>query len=205
MTGPRRALVVIDVQQEYFDGPLAIQYPPRDEVLANILHAIGRAAAAGIPVALVQHESPVGSPVFAVGSAGWELHPEIAAQGDLPRFVKNRASVFTNAALADWLEREGIDTVTLTGFMTNNCVLATAADAETRGVAVEVLRDATGAIPLSNAAGTVSARDLHETLMALLHSNWARVTTTSVWGDAVRDAVALSKGNLIDSARGAQR
>ncbi len=30
MTAPRRALILIDVQNEYFDaeGPLAIQYPP---------------------------------------------------------------------------------------------------------------------------------------------------------------------------------
>ena len=36
MPSPRRALVLIDVQQEYFDGPLAIQYPPRDDALAAI-------------------------------------------------------------------------------------------------------------------------------------------------------------------------
>ena len=31
MTAPRRALIVVDVQQEYFDGILQIQYPPRDD------------------------------------------------------------------------------------------------------------------------------------------------------------------------------
>ncbi|MDQ0674449.1 nicotinamidase-related amidase [Pseudarthrobacter siccitolerans] len=28
MSTPRRALILIDVQQQYFDGPLEIQYPP---------------------------------------------------------------------------------------------------------------------------------------------------------------------------------
>lgn len=36
----RRALILVDVQQEYFSGPLAIQYPPVEESLANILSVI---------------------------------------------------------------------------------------------------------------------------------------------------------------------
>lgn len=52
MPTPRRALVVIDVQNEYFDGPLEVQYPPRDDSLARILEAIDTAEQAGIPVAI---------------------------------------------------------------------------------------------------------------------------------------------------------
>ncbi|WP_246469098.1 hypothetical protein [Arthrobacter ipis] len=40
MTKPRRALMVIDSQQEYFDGLLQIQYPARDESIASIETAI---------------------------------------------------------------------------------------------------------------------------------------------------------------------
>ena len=40
MSTPRRALIVIDVQQEYFDGILQVQYPPREESLRNILSAL---------------------------------------------------------------------------------------------------------------------------------------------------------------------
>jgi hypothetical protein len=79
------------------------------------------------------------------------------------------------------LREQGIDTITLSGYMTNNCVIASAASAEPLGFTVEVLRDATGAIDLANDAGTASARQVHETLMALLHSNWAAVTDTAAW------------------------
>ena len=37
MSSPRRALIVVDVQQEYFDGPLQIQHPPREESLAHVI------------------------------------------------------------------------------------------------------------------------------------------------------------------------
>ena len=57
MTAPRRALIVIDVQQEYFEGVLKIQYPPRDESLANIVRTIEAAVAQDVPVAIVQHRS----------------------------------------------------------------------------------------------------------------------------------------------------
>ena len=57
-TAPQRALVLVDVQNDYFDesGPLAIQYPPREESLARIIDAIGAAQQAGVPIAVIQHE-----------------------------------------------------------------------------------------------------------------------------------------------------
>ena len=201
MPEPRRALIVIDVQNEYFEGPLTIGHPPVQEALADILIAMDAADAAGVPVAIVRHEAPVGSPIFAAGSERARVHPEVEAHAGAARFVKNRASVFTGEGMVAWLTSQGVDTVTLVGFMSNNCVLATAADAETRGVAVEVLREATGAIPLSNAAGSFPAEQVHGVLMALLHSNWARVASTQDWVRAVGEGRALPGGNLIESAR----
>ena len=113
---------------------------------------------------------------------------------------KQVASVFEGTGLADWLRAEGIDTITLTGYMTNNCVLASAAAAEPLGFAVEVLSDATGAIPISNDSGSASAAQVHETLMAVLNSNWAAVTTTDAWIDAIESGTTLPRGNLVESA-----
>lgn len=85
--------------------------------------------------------------------------------------------------------------------MTNYCVLASAADAEPRGIAVEVLSDATGAIDLANdAGGRAPARQVHETIMALLHSNWAAVTDTEGWIAALHRGQWLDRGDLVSSA-----
>ena len=198
-----RALILIDVQREYFDGPLAIKYPPVDESLANILRAIDAAEAAGIPIAIVEHRAPEGFPVFAAGSEGQRLHPDVAARAtdEWKAAVKSVASVFPETDLADWLADNGVDTITLVGYMANNCVLGSAADAEPRGIAVEVLSDATGAIPLSNSAGSASAQQVHETLMALLNSNFAAVATTGDWAAAVAAGEALAGSNLVESAQ----
>lgn len=84
--------------------------------------------------------------------------------------------------------------------MTNNCVVASAAAAEPLGLFDEVLSDATGAVPLSNGAGSATASQVHETLMAVLDSNWAAVTTTDAWIEALEAATALAGSNLVEPA-----
>lgn len=201
MPAPRRALVVIDVQQEYFDGPLTVRYPPREATVAAVVEAVGLAKEAGLPVVVVQHSAPPDSPAFAAGTPGWRLHPEVerAVEG-AKRIEKRYSSVFPGTGLAEWLRGEGVDTVTFVGYMTNNCDLASIANAESLGFAAEILSDATGAVHLSNAAGSVSAEDLHRTLMVLFHSNLAAVATLDEWREAVGSAVPLERGNLVSSA-----
>lgn len=79
-------------------------------------------------------------------------------------------------------------------------IIATAAQAESHSIIAEVLSDATGAISISNAAGSVDAKTMHTTLMALLHSNFAAVSTTAAWTTALKTGEALPKENLPTSA-----
>lgn len=202
MTAPRRALIVVDVQQEYFTGILQIQAPPRDQTLANIVAAIEVAEQQELPVVVVQHELPQGAPVFAAGSESWSLHPEIEQRlhPSWKRVSKDKGSVFAGTDVAQWLAEREVDTVTIVGYMTNNCDIATAVGAEELGLAAEILSDATGAIHLANEAGQVSADQLHETLLVLLHSNFAAVATTQAWTTAVTAGDALPKSDLGTSA-----
>ena len=204
MTTPSRALIVIDVQQEYFAGPLTIQFPAPDASLAKITAAIDAATASGIPIVVVQHTGGDEAPIFNPTTSGFATHPDVVSRQDATwhAIVKEYSSVFPGTGLLDWLREGQIDTITLVGYMTNNCILATAAEAETHGIAVEVLSDATGAISLANAAGVVDARVVHETLMALLHSNFAAVARSEAWVAVVADGVALPGGNLVESAVG---
>ena len=202
MTSPQRALIVVDVQNEYFDGPLEVRYPAPSDALANITAAIDAAEAHDVPVVVVTHTYPAGSPVFAENSDGWQLHPDLQARSHpgWKRVSKSVSSALAADGLAQWIRDNGVDTVSIVGFMTNNCDLATAAHAETLGLSAEVLSDATGAINLANAAGTITAEELHRTLMVLLHSNLAAVATTADWMAAVKDGNVLPKSNLVSSA-----
>nr|WP_201471066.1 isochorismatase family protein [Microbacterium hydrocarbonoxydans] len=202
MSAPRRALIVIDPQQEYFTGLLPIAYPPREESILRIADAIDAAERAGIPVVMVQHTAGDAAPVFNPDRPEFRIHESLERRdaGAWKRVVKQFSSIFPETGMQEWLTENGIDTITLVGFMTNNCVIATAADAETRGVTVEVLSDATGAIDIANDAGSSDAKTVHTTLMALLHSNWACVASTTAWVDALGTGTALSRGTLPESA-----
>lgn len=195
-TAPRRALLVIDVQNEYFTGNLPIEYPPVTTSLPNIVQAMRTAHAAGIPVVVVQHDGPATSPVFAQGSPGWQLHEEIAG---LPRdhlVHKTKASVFTGTDLGQWLDQHAIDTLTVVGYMTHNCDAATVYEASHRGLKVEVLADATGALPYANDGGRASAEEIHRVFCTVFHSNFAAVCSTEDWAAAVADGTALAPDNV---------
>lgn len=155
-----------------------------------------------LPVVVVQHQLPEGAPVFAVGSESWSLHPEIEQrlQPTWKRVTKDKGSVFAGTDVAAWLAEQDVDTVTIVGYMTNNCDLATAVGAEELGLAAEIRSDASGAIHLANEAGKVSAEQLHETLLVLLHSNFAAVATTQAWTEALAAGAALPKSDLGTSA-----
>jgi len=63
----KRALLVIDVQNEYFSGALPVTYP--ENSLERITRAIDAANEAEIPVVLIQHaETEEGSEIFRQGS-----------------------------------------------------------------------------------------------------------------------------------------
>lgn len=202
MDAPRRALVVIDVQQEYFEcGGLRIAWPPVQQSLPNIVRAIDAAHAAGIPVVVVQQDAPATSPIFAHGSAGWQLHPEIAARAHDHLIVKAKPSVFAGTDFADWIAQHQVGTLALVGYMTHNCVASTAFEAAHRGLAVEFLSDATGSLPYANAAGSASAEEIHRVFSVVLHSRFAAVASTADWLAAVASGTPLAGGNILASAR----
>ena len=62
----KRALIVIDVQNEYFTGNMLIEYPDPQVSLSNIGRAMDAAKAANIPVLVVQHSAPETSPSLPV-------------------------------------------------------------------------------------------------------------------------------------------
>lgn len=110
---------------------------------------------------VVQHSAPAGAPVFAPGSHGWQLHPEVARRERELLVDKPMASVFSGAGFADWLARERIDTLSIVGYMTHNCDASTVYEAAHRGLKVEWLHDASGSLPYENAAGRASAEEIH--------------------------------------------
>lgn len=202
---PRRALVVIDVQNEYFaGGGLPIAYPPTEDTLPNVTRAMDAARAAGVPVVVVRHHAPQGAPLFQADTRQGQLHPEVARRPNDLLLTKANPSVFAGTGFGDWVKRHGIDTLAIAGYMTHNCDASTVFEAAQRGLAVEFLADASGALPYANAAGRASAEEIHRVFSVVFHSNFAAVASTQAWIEALHAGQALQKDNVLASNRRAR-
>lgn len=178
---PRRALVVIDVQNEYETGGLRIQYPPVADSLRNIGRAMDAAHAAGIPVIVAQQSSPADAPLFATGSRGWELHPVVAGRPREHYLRKTLPSAFAGTDLGEWLVAHAVDTLAVVGYMTHNCNDTTIKHAFDAGLQVEFLMDASGSVPYANRAGAATAEEIHRVFAVVEQSRYAAVMTTDEW------------------------
>jgi nicotinamidase-related amidase len=174
-----RALLVIDVQNEYFTGALPITHPAGhlEQILAAMDAAAGKA-----PTVVVQHCFPdPAKPFFQKGSPGWELHPEVKSRPHDLLVEKTLPGSFTGTLLEEWLREQDIDTVTIAGYMTHMCCDTTARQAVHRGLTVEFLRDATGTLDLANSAGEVTAEELHRSILCAQQMMLSEVMSVAEW------------------------
>jgi nicotinamidase-related amidase len=176
----KRALLVIDVQNEYFTGKLPVTYP--EGSLDNIIRAINAAQLKDIPVIAVQHTAPQeASATFRKGTEEWKLHPSIAEKSFAHIVEKNLPGSFTGTDLEAWLRERDIDTLAISGYMTQMCCDTTARQAVHLGFSVEFLSDATGTLQISNYAGAVTAEELHRAILVTQAMRFSKVMTTEDW------------------------
>jgi nicotinamidase-related amidase len=174
------ALLVIDVQNEYFTGLLPVTFPQGS--LNNILKAMDHAARVGLPVAVIQHSAVAAdSPTFRIGSEGWKLHPEIEIRKREILIEKSLPGSFTGTELEKWLREMGAGRVAICGYMAQMCCDTTARQAFHLGFAVDFLSDAIGTLTVQNSAGAISAPDLHRAVMVTQAMRFARVIGTEKW------------------------
>ena len=175
-----RALLVIDVQHEYFEGALPITHPVGH--LNQILRVMDSANAAKIPTAVIRHhQADPESPIFRLNSDMWQLHPEVAGRPHDVLIDKQLLGSFTNTSLQEWLQKVHADTVCIAGYMTHMCCDTTARQAFHKGYKVEFLRDATGTLAVENQAGAVSAEQLHTSILVAQQMFISEVIATEEW------------------------
>ena len=165
----RTALLVIDLQNAFMRPGMGLEVPVARAIVPNVNRLAAAARSAGATVVWVQiHLSRSGGadwPHFfdelnspersrqmledlADGSDGHALWPELDVRpGDLVS-KKNRFSAFIEGSsdLPAVLAARGIDTVVITGTLTNNCCEASARDAAMRNLRTVMVSDACAAV-----------------------------------------------------------
>jgi biuret amidohydrolase len=150
----RTALLLIDAQNEYFD-PACPLYTPNAATIKHHLVALRDAArSAGLRPIYVRHEHRAdgadtgrmtdfdNTPVFIEGSPAAEIITELRPGPAEIVVKKNRYSAFLNTELESILKTFAIDTVIVTGLMTQYCCVTTARHAHDLDYKVIFVSDA---------------------------------------------------------------
>jgi nicotinamidase-related amidase len=129
----KSALLVIDVQNQVVDGAYN-----KEQVIANINTAVGKARAAGVPVVWVQHSDEW----MPIGSEDWQIVPQLSPAEGEPKVGKLYRNSFEATNLEEVLAELGVGHVYVCGAQTNNCVRYTTHGALERGYDLTLLSDA---------------------------------------------------------------
>jgi nicotinamidase-related amidase len=177
----KRALLVIDVQNEYFTGKMPVTYPAGS--FGRLLKAVDAARKAAMPVILIRHEATQkDAAAFIRGSHGWQIREELLKQAGYARIIdKTLPGSFTGTELEGLLREQGVDTVVICGYMSQMCCDTTARQAVHLGFSVEFLSDATGTLDVANAAGKITAEELHKAVLITQAMRFSQVLSTDEW------------------------
>ncbi len=181
------ALVVIDIQNEYFPGG-ALPLPDADGAARRAADAIEAARAAGIPVIHIRHEEPSSDQFFVPGSRGAETNDTVAPAEGEAVIVKNYPNSFLQTDLSERLENSGASRVAFCGMMTSMCVDATVRAAADLGLQPVLIDDACAAPDLEHRGRQVPADAVHAAFCAALGDEIATVLGTADFSAGPADA-----------------
>jgi len=175
---PERALVVIDIQNDYFPGG-AMELEGADAAAANASRALARARQEDLPVFHVRHLSTrPGATFFIPGTRGAEIHAAVRPQSGERVIEKNFPNSFRGTELERALKDAGVKELVVAGMMTHMCVDASVRQAADLGYKVTLLGDACATRAQTFGGETVTARQVHAAFLAALNGFYAKVVRT---------------------------
>lgn len=172
----KRALIIIDIQNDYFPGGKWLN--GADTAADNAARLLAAAREREDLVVHVRHEfESADAPFFAPDSAGAQIHPVVPAAGEAV-VLKHKVNSFRDTHLQALLDQHGIKTLTIAGNMSHMCIDAATRAAADLGYEVSVAHDACATLALEFDGKSVAAADVHASAMAALAFAYARVAST---------------------------
>lgn len=181
------ALILIDVQNDYFDGGL-MALADMDAAAGNAAHLLADARARQVPPFHIRHiAGSAEAPFFRPGTFGSEIYESVRPAPGETVIEKNRPNAFVGTGLEAALRETGTRHVTICGAMSQMCVDAIARAASDMGFGVTVVEDACAAASVSFGGVAGPAVQVHAAIMALLAASYGKVVRT---GDVLGTAAA---------------
>ena len=178
MVALKQALLIIDVQNDYFPGGRFELHQPL-KALANVERALRMFREKKLPVIHVQHISTrEGAAFFLPGTEGAEIHKNLAPAAGEHLVVKGAPNAFFRTNLAEILNESGVTDLVVCGMMSHICVDTTVRACFDFGLGVTLLADACTTRDLAGEGKTIPAETVHAVYMASLNGTFAKVVKT---------------------------
>jgi nicotinamidase/pyrazinamidase len=146
---PRTAILVIDMLNDHLTPGSSVEVPRARDIVPAVAARLDAARAAGLPVVYIvdQHDPDdadldLWTTHNVAGTKGGEVWPALGPKDGDTIVTKPTYSAFAASDLDKVLDRLAVDTLVLTGCLTEVGIMATAMDALQRGYAVEIPPDA---------------------------------------------------------------
>ena len=169
-----RALVIVDIQRDYFPGGKMPLHEP-EAAAAKAGKVLEAFRAAGEPVVHVQHLSPAGGGFLEEGTDGAEIMAAVAPREGETLITKDAPNAFLRTDLERHLRDLDVEEVVVAGMMTSMCVDATTRAGADLGFEMTLVPDACSAPDLEFGGRKVDARDVHASFVAALGQGYATV------------------------------
>lgn len=164
-------LVLIDCQNEYVDGRLAL--PGVRPALAEAAALLERARTAGTPVFHIVHQGAAGG-LFDLDAATGAIADDLAAHDGEAIIRKRLPNAFAGTELHDRIKATGRTELIVCGFMTHMCVSSTVRAALDLGYRSTVVASACATRDLPDGlGGVVDAATLNRAALAALGDRFA--------------------------------
>jgi nicotinamidase-related amidase len=152
------ALLVIDVQNQFFNLNQACSDSLKTAI-EYINAAIDLFRKKNLPIVVIQHKSEEQGLV--PGKSGFDIPESVKLEPQDTRIVKTYGNSFAKTGLAEKLKELGVDTVIVTGFCAEFCVLSTYRGAQDLDFAPIILR---GSLASDNAEHIRFVEEITETI-----------------------------------------
>ncbi len=175
----RPALLVIDIQNFYFEGG-KIPLVGSVEASLKAKSVIDAFRAKKLPVIHVQH-LPQGVERFEpeATDSQYAIHPNAAPDAGETVIVKHFANSFRETRLQALLKERNIKTLVVTGMQTHMCVEAAVRAGADMGFDMVVVEDACATRDLKLHETTVPAASVHAAALAAMNGTYAKVVAAA--------------------------
>jgi nicotinamidase-related amidase len=173
-----RALLIIDIQRDYFPGGAYPLVEP--EAAADAARRVlDRFREGGEPVVHLKHVwDATDAPFMKPGTDGIEIHDTVAPADGEPVIEKAQPNGFLDTPLEEQLRDAGVDELVVAGMMSSMCVDATVRAAAERGFTVTVVHDACAAPDLEFGGTAIPGASVHGAFMAALGDGYATLASS---------------------------